>query len=506
MILHDSEKSACFRPGVALMLMALMMPCFFGLLALTIDLGQAMESRRLLQATADCVALSVVNRANRGFTPAQQLTHANTLRAFNMSSSNPVAWNMGTIDTINNPPRSGAFVGNTGFYEVILSSNLQGIFAPIIGVLGDRQVVARAVCGLDDDDAAESILALDPCANPGIALSGNATLSINGAILTNSGRGGQDQYGNTVNLGLSGSGIDIGNNNSIRGRTVSVRGGVNASGVSRITNFVSGGPNPLIANLRRVLADPLASLPIPNSTNTRPAGTTAIPNNHWNRAANQRDVVSVTNGQNTTISPGIYADISVNPGGRLTLNPGVYIISPTGSNQGFRINGSVTGSNVMIYLTSSNFTGNSPGANDVSDGPLNTTVVNPTDTSCSFTPATSNDGSVSYSTFTITPGGSSNNVNLSGITDPGSPFYRILVFQRRRNTNTVTVSPGSGSTCNLNGVIYSKWAPFSVGGNGSTSISNPMAVARFTLSGGGQLNITSPEIGWKTSQSPFLVE
>lgn len=488
------------------MLVALLMPCFFGFFALTIDIGQAMETRRLLQATADAVAISVTQRANRGFTPTQQLTQANVIRAFNLSSSNVLGWNLGTIDTINNPPLSGPYAGNSNFYEVIVSANIQGIFAPIVGFIGPSRVTARAVSGLDNDDEIESILALDPCADSGISMSGNSTLRIDGAILTNSGRGGVDQFGNTVNLNLSGYGISLGSNNAIRARKISVRGGVISSGIGSISNYSSGGPNPLIANLRRVLPDPLATLPIPNASNTTPAGTTAIPTADWSKAANQRTTVSVTNGQNRTISPGIYGDISVNPGGRLTLNPGVYIIAPSGSNTGFRINGSVTGSNVMIYMTSSNFGGNSPGAKDIADGPLNSTVVNPTDNSCKFTPENSSEGGASFSWFSITSGGSNNNVSLTGITDPSSPFYRLVVFQRRRNQNDLVVSPGSGASCSISGIVYAKWAAFSVGGNGVTNISYPLAVSRFALSGGGQLNITATDVGWQTSQSPYLVE
>lgn len=495
MILHDQKIPDNRRPGVALMLVALLLPVFFGFFALTIDIGSAMERRRLLQATADTVAVSVANRANRGFTQTQQLTLGNSVRALNMSASNTLGWNLGTIDTINNPPRSGPYTGNTDFYEVIVSANITGIFAPIVGWLGPSRVVARAVAGLDDDDAVETIVGLDPCANPGIDFSGGPTLSVDGAIMTNSGYGGIDQNGQSVTVGslpTGNSAVNLGGSANIYAKTLYVRGGVNTlNGINDFTTRTST-PNPLRANVRRMLVDPLATLPVPNASNTP-----SISN--W---TSRQPAITYSGGQ-ATINPGIYADISVGSNQTLRLNPGVYIISPQSNSQGLNVAGSLIGSNVMFYLTSNNFIGNTF---DQRDGAVAPRSELPSQTGdCPLPDNTTGEGNnIIYARVNFSSNG--REINLSGINNPASPFHNMLIFQRRRNQQIIDLSPRGTPAANFNGIIYAKWARLQLTSNARVNVSYPLAVGSFSLSGNSILNVAPTNIGWTLSTIPFLVE
>ncbi len=488
MILRQGERSARGRRGVVLMLVALLLPCFFGFFSLTVDMGRALETHRVLQSTADAVAITIVNRFDRGFTPAQQLTQANSLRSYHLKNSFALGWNLGTIDTVNNPPRSGAYAGDPSYFEVVVSTPVQGIFAPLLGMTGSTRVVARAVAGLEDSPIVESIVSLDPCGNPGIALSGNSVLRIAGGIMTNSGRGGIDQYGQTVNLGLPDYGIDLGGTAGLQVMAVSVRGGVDPLGFSSITNLVAGAPSPLRANVRRVLPDPLSTLPIPN-----PSNTPSITN--WTSKQNANNLAD--------IGPGIYSNISNNPNVTTRLRPGVYIISPQRKGDGLNIQGSLIGDNVMFYITSNNFIGNNF---DFSDGPVAPRVAMPlSQADCGMPPNLTGEGNnVIYGAVNITS--NSETIRLTGINDPSSPYDNMLFFQRRRNTEQLQINPRGSIPAIVHGIIYAKWAELFIGNNGIVNFDNPVAVGRFTLGGGGQMIITTNDVGWNLLQTTYLVE
>jgi len=297
---------------------------------------------------------------------------------------------------------------------------------------------------------------------------------------------------------LPGYSIDISKNN-IRARTVYVRGGVEKKDLKGFKNFTKSKSSPLRANQRRVLADPLATLPVPSLSNAP-----SIPSSQWTMATKDKPKIKINNKDDKWIDPGIYADIDVNPGGVLRLRPGVYIISPNSNNQGFRIDGSVYGDGVMIYLTGDNFTTNTKG--DYLDGAASSTVTSPLDTSCSRTLASTSESNINYAILDISPKDERNRVVLTGITDSSSPFHNILIFQRRRSTKALTISPDEESECQLNGVIYAKWAPFIVDGKGELDITYPMVVGRFEIRKEGELNLKTRDLGWRTSIIPYLVE
>ncbi|MBI1324650.1 hypothetical protein GC170_15890 [bacterium] len=485
MIRHQYPGPETNRRGIILLLVAMLMPCFFGLLSLSVDLGQALEKHRQVQSTADAIAVSVVNRFDHGYRPSQLLAHANSVRSFHLPESTALGWNLGAIDSVNNPPTSGSYAGNSSYYEVILSTPVTGLFAPVLGLSGSTRVTARAVAGLEDSPVVETIVALDPCGDPGIELSGNAQLLIQGGILTNSGRGGVDQYGDPVNLGLSGNAVSLVGTSDVKAMALSVRGGV--SGLSNISNYVPDAPSPLRANIRRMLPDPLASLPIPS-----PSNTPSITN--WSSKQSSNN--------DSEISPGIYSDISNNPNRTLRLKPGVYVISPLKKGDGLNIKGSLIGDNVMFYITSNNFIGHNY---DALDGPVNPTVAIPvSESDCALPPNLTGEFNPVFGAVNITSNGET--IHLTGINDPSSPYNNMLFFQRRRNREEVNINPRGSIPSVVHGIIYAKWAPLSIGNNGVISLNNPVAVGSFDLGGGGQMLIIPNDVGWSLLQISNLVE
>ena len=485
MIRHQYPGPEPRRRGIILILVALLLPCFFGFLSLSVDLGRTLERHRVVQATADAIAVSLVNRFDHGYRPSQMLAQANSLRSFHLPESTALGWNLGSIDSVNNPPTSGAYAGNSSFYEVIVSTPVTGLFAPILGLAGSTRVTARAVAGLEDSPVVETIVALDPCGDPGIEMIGNAQLIVQGGILTNSGRGGLDQYGQPVNLGLSGNAVSLVGTSDLKAMALSVRGGV--SGLGNISNYVTGEPSPLRANIRRVLPDPLSSLPIPS-----PYNTPSISN--W--------ASKMSSDNDSEIGPGIYSDISNNPNKTLRLRPGVYIISPLKKGDGLNIKGSLIGDNVMFYITSNNFIGHNY---DALDGPVNPTVAIPvSENDCTLPTNLTGESNPVYGSVNITSNGQT--IHLTGISDPTSPFNNMLFFQRRRNREEVNINPRGSIPSVVHGIIYAKWAPLSIGNNGVISLNNPVAVGSFVLGGGGQMIITTNDVGWSLLRISNLVE
>lgn len=471
------------RRGVALLLVALLLPCFLGLFALTVDAGRALETHRRIQSAADVAALGIVHRLARGYTRTEALTHAQTLRQSIAPMSQTLIWGTGvagTFDVVNNPPSSGPHAGNAAFYEVIVTSQVPGLFSGALGWAESSRVVARAVAGLETDLPPEGLAALNPCAVPGLSLGGNSAIRVEGSVVINSGGAGQDQNGFNVNLGMSQYAVDVGNNSTVTADLMMVRGGVNSS--RNILPLTTGAPQPLQANIRQPWVDPYASLPIP-----KPSNTPSITN--WTT----KQSADVKNKDNVTLNPGIYSDISVATGGTLKLNPGVYVISPTKSGDGLNIanGGTLTANGVMLYLTRSNYLDRSPGYWDTLDGAVNSLVTTPTGTNCAL-PAAPDGSSSSLPYASLEMDVNQGFVTMSGLNDPSSPFNKFVIFQRRRSTNTLELDIKAGAS-NIKGLIYAKWAEMELGNNADLTMEAQLIVGSLKLGGGAKLNLIKLE-------------
>jgi hypothetical protein len=170
--------------GQALVLIVFAMVGLIGLTALTIDGGLAYADRRNAQNAADTAALAAARALIRG--EAWQ-TAGTALAAANGYDGN------GTTNVVEvvNPPVSGTYAGNSEYIQVMITSNLDTFFAPVIGVeqiTNSVDAVARAkpgdVVNLFDGSA---VVGLNPHDCKAVKYQGNAnTLVDGGGLFVNS--------------------------------------------------------------------------------------------------------------------------------------------------------------------------------------------------------------------------------------------------------------------------------------------------------------------------------
>lgn len=492
MIVNSSKLNHKNRSGAVMILFVLILPSMLGLLALIVDGGIVMSNHRKLQSLSDSLAVTVANRMIRGATPAQCLAQAESIRNTVYPASHSLVWNGGTVNAINNPPTSGPFIGNRKYVEIIVSAPFPGLLSGIFQSGTGALIKSRSVAGMESHVTGEGVITLDPCIRPGLEVSGGSLLNVAGAVISNSGGAGYDQTNYWVDMGLQQYGASVANNGTLKAEMVLIRGGVDT--VNNFQNTDAAGPNPLYANVRSIFPDPYRDLQIPI-----PANTPSITN--WQ----VKQTAAFTTGDVKTLSPGIYADISINGTANVTFNPGVYILSPKTPNQGLRINGSPTvkGQNVMFYFTGSNYLDNSPGYWDIMDGSVDGPLPPESLAGCSLTPPPdAKFNNVNFATLDLNL--TSGSVNFTGIQNTASQFNNFLFIQRRRNTNTAQIQASAGSQVFFRGSIYAKWAHFKVSGAGVYQ--SQFTVGSMTVTGGGQVIIEKYERNFQMAGFIYLVE
>jgi hypothetical protein len=213
----------------------------------------------------------------------------------------------GTTVTVNSPPLSGSYQGNTKAVEVIVNQNQPTFFLRAMG-LSAVPVSARAV-GVPASGSG-CIISLDPSANNALVASGSASVSAQCGIWVNS---------------SSSSGIVASGSACIQGGSI----GLVASSYS---NQSSCPLSPTQTRGLPPISDPLAYVPAPSTSGScTQTGYTL-------------------NGGSATISQGIYCNgITVSGNGTLTLNSGTYILMGGGLNvQG---GSNLIGNGVTFYNT-----------------------------------------------------------------------------------------------------------------------------------------------------------
>ena len=111
--------------------------------------------------------------------------------------------------------------------------------------------------------------------------------------------------------------------------------------------------------------------------------------------------------------------------------------------------GSLSGAGVMIYNTGSDYT-----SNGVTDNKDLTSPNQPDPYNYYGVPVDSSTPAPTFSPITIS---NSPVITLSPITDKTNPFYGMVIYQRRANSQQIDVY-GGASTTNVQGTIYAKWA------------------------------------------------
>jgi Flp pilus assembly protein TadG len=480
------------RSGKTLVQFVLTLPVLLGMTGLVIDSGLLMATQRTAQNAADAGALAAAMDLYRGASVATAKATATTfIQTYNGLS--------GATVTLNIPPASGFYSGNSAYCEAIVSIPYTTSFIQVLGVNSGQSVSSRAVAGYEPIAAGEGAMVLRPDVQPGIAMNGNnARLIVNGGITVNSQGGGVDQYGNTVSSSLGGYAFrtqtSTQNPAPVVAQAIQVVGGIDNIDNYRYydpafsPNYYDPNNNdrPVFTGAPQA-PDPLQSLATPTTSNGVQAsyyGKPILANSHLTSYASPQSV-SINNSDTVTFDPGIYTKITID-GGTSTFNSGIYVLGPgLGNGNGQQTlsigNGAtVNGSGVMFYNTGSDYQPN--GTPDSSDG---STLG--TDNSANF-------GSVSINGGTVT---------LTPISNAASPFYGMLFYQRRWNTDDFSVG-GNSATVSLTGTLYDKWGNFTLAGQGQYNAE--FIVGSMTVSGNATVTINATGKNQGRVNQVFLVE
>jgi len=475
------------RAGTILVLMAALLVALLGMLGLVIDAGIMLAQSRQAQNVADAAALAAARALMDGQSQAEARRVATSFIVSIHGHLPP------TADDILTPPRSGPYAGIQGYVEVTVRQDSDSYFIGFLPGMGSTySVSARAVAGYESVALSVAVAALNPAVRPGISVKGNGNLIVDGGIVVNSEGGGVDENGDPINNGGTGYAATAGKY-GIFGRAIDVVGGVDVP--SRFLPFEVGGPSPLRTGALPV-PDPLIRVPVPVTSlgvDARRRGAVSInsggakgldedPAGQNRVAVNGESVAGglyVANQGDVILHPGIYDSIDI-VGGNVFMIPGIYVIAPQSSVAGtLRLSGgTVLANGVLFYITGNNYDAVS-GLPDIGDGALPPPHTDGATLSSANLSAALNVSPIDTSRY-----------DYGSLYDGASPvsdeFDGIVLFQRRRNANTVSIV-GQASKGSLRGVIYAPWALADVSGQGA--FDGRLIVGRLDVSGNGAINV-----------------
>jgi Flp pilus assembly protein TadG len=471
------------RSGKIIVLFALLLPALLGLTGLVIDGGLLMAAQRQTQNAADAAATAAAMDLLNGTSQSSlQGTATTYVQTYNGLTSAAV--------TVNNPPQSGSYKGDSHFVEVIVSYPVKTLFIQALGVNSSQTVSARAVAGYEGVSADEGVASLNPNAYPALSVSGNATLKVNGTILVNSIGKGVDQNGNPVNPGniSQGPAASANNNGTLLARTIDVVGGVDNP--ANFQNYTPGGPSPLSAGRGTPRPDPLENLPTPYTGNvstnlTSYWGFDQKTGSYVNTFPSPQPLTpSLLGSTPVTLQPGVYQSIAIDNSNNVTFSPGVYVLAGGSGGSALKITGgTVTGNGVMFYNTASSY---APTSATDSTNAFSTTL--PTISQSQFGGVTINGG----------------NINLQPISDVNSPFDGMLFYQSRGNQSLIKLAGGSGTTINLAGTLYAEWGNVEL--SGQSSYNAQFIASTMSVTGGGVVTVNFTGNNRGKANTVFLVE
>jgi hypothetical protein len=283
-----------------------------GVVALGMDGGRLMDERRHAQAAADAIALAAATDLYHNYwqTFGKDVNGTAAAAGMTIAASNGYSNDGVTnIVTINTPPLSGSYVGQAGYVEVIVQSNLSAGFSKIF-TFEDLPVQARSVAlGLP---LKIGLILLRKSGASALLNNSPALTLINGSIIVDS--------NDPAAYNQSSFGAVIANNIRVTG------------------NYINPGSALILAKLRtgvRPTLDPLAYLPVPDMSGATVRSTSPL---------------VVNSLLPTVLSPGVYqGGIQVKGLSSVIMTSGNYFMD----GGGFQVGDSatVTGLNVMVYNT-----------------------------------------------------------------------------------------------------------------------------------------------------------
>ena len=466
-----------FPRGKALVMFALLLPVLLGIVGLVVDCGLLIVAQREAQNAADAAAMAAAMAELSQMGEPHKAATALVTQYYGISDA--------TLSTFNHPPAAGPHAGAHAYYEVVVTCPVTTLFMPALGVSSNQTVQARAVAGCMPAPATAGVGVLDPTAAPGLSVTGGASLVVNGRILVNS---------------------------PASPAAVADDGAVQAADYQIVGPTVAGSFQPYPSTIGRVALshtaapDPFINLPTPATTPSTAHNTASPLSPGWNtqilgsptvqagQASGLQNPNYVDSLGTVQLFPGVYDSITVT-GGTVNFNRGVYILRPSDSPP-YALDitgGTVTGAGVMFYNTGGDFVP-STGAPDLGDASL-------------YAPGPSgNNAPPSTGGFQGDFAGirldSSNNgsITLSPLDGDADPFYGVVLYQRRANTQAIAITGGNLS---LTGTIYAVWAPLSISGGGTYPAQ--FIVGSMQVSGSDAVFLNSTRLLGKANQV-FLVE
>lgn len=441
------HRSCPSRSGKVLALVVLLFPAIFGVAGMVFDSGLMSADRRSGQHAADAAATAAAMDLYLGKgasiardTAEQYVQDVNGLADITV--------------TTNIPPQSGPYAGNSNFVEVLGQYNYRTRLIHLLG--GTNQYVGqvRAVAGHEPATDGAAIVVLDPSPEAidvapipgiipirpailgGLEILGLGNVSVNGAVLVNTGWGGVDQDGEPAG---ESEGPPYGVSCSVvlpltrlSAQDIRVAGGVDNP--EYYGHYDPEELSPLQAN-RLPVPDPLISLPVP-TTSVDPANVSD--EEHGGVQVMALPLIVAP----TTLSPGVYDWIEV-ISGSVVFEPGVYVIRSVNPVSGIALNlkgGIVSAEGVVFYITNSadyDVTSGAPDNGDGDDAPE-------PPTSTTLTPSVVING--------LLPG-----TSFSPLSDPSSPYHGMLIYQRRQDRRPVVIGNLNLLGASVSGTIYAKW-------------------------------------------------
>ncbi len=304
-----------YERGQALPIVAVCFVAIFGFAALAVDVGAAQYRQRMQQTATDAAAIA-------GASAAEYSSAAATISAAAAAdaTSNGFTTDANNTVTVNWPPVSGNYIGNTGAVQVVITSTRPNFFGGIIGQNTTR-VMTTATAILTSNGTAPCVYQLDP----------NGNFTSNSATI----------YAPTC--GIIANGSSTYHSGTITAAMVGYAGSISVSS----TTFVDASPAPTIP-----ATDPCAQIPgCAYLTDNPPATSPCLSTN-------------LTIHGTMTLNPGVYCGgITGNGGANLILNPGLYVLTGDLTMNGA---GTITGTGVTIDMVSGGVTLNGNGTTTLS--------------------------------------------------------------------------------------------------------------------------------------------
>ena len=307
------------RDGTVAVVVAVCLIAILSVVALSIDGGLMLDKRREAQATADVAALAGASELYVNWYTSHGLDTVNN-DAYNtaqaVAASNGFQNGVGgCVVTVNIPPQSGQFVGQSGHVEVIISFPQKRFFSRLWGS-SDVTIGARAVARGKQSTINNGILVLNPTQKDSLSIGGNGNVAITGSasVIVDSNHP-EGMIANGTGATITATEFDL-----------SGTPGYTTSGGASISGPINSGQDPT--------PDPLRFIPPPD-----PSTMTVQTNNNqgFHKTSNS-----------WTLDPGVYnGGISIGGQASATLNPGIYYMNGGGFN--FTGQGNLTANGVMIY-------------------------------------------------------------------------------------------------------------------------------------------------------------